>query len=145
MCIMGKNKHFHRVTVNKCAKYLCQRSLVQKLLSGHTHTHTYTWPTAMCGPPKWSVMRNCDGRVGRIHKMPRELLCLFANFPMFADSFSVLSIHCVARGLGASLISVQVPHIAWWLPATARVLFSFTIWLCDFCGSVRLAVTGAVN
>jgi len=26
----------------------------------------------------------------------------FDNFSMFADSFSVLSIHCVARGLGAS-------------------------------------------
>jgi len=26
------------------------------------------------------------------------------NFPMFADSFSVLSIHCVARGLGASFL-----------------------------------------
>jgi len=26
----------------------------------------------------------------------------FDNFPMFADSFSVLSIHCDARGLGAA-------------------------------------------
>ena len=24
------------------------------------------------------------------------------NFPMFADSFSVVSIHCVAQGLGAN-------------------------------------------
>ena len=29
---------------------------------------------------------------------------LFDNFPMFADSSSVLSIHCVARGLGASFL-----------------------------------------
>jgi len=29
----------------------------------------------------------------------------FDNFPMFADSLSVLSIHGVARGLGASLTS----------------------------------------
>ena len=28
----------------------------------------------------------------------------FDNFPMFADSFNVLSIHCVARGLGASFL-----------------------------------------
>jgi len=29
---------------------------------------------------------------------------VFDNFPMFADSFNVLSIHCVARGLGASFL-----------------------------------------
>jgi len=28
----------------------------------------------------------------------------FDKFPTFADSFSVLSIHCVARGLGASFL-----------------------------------------
>jgi len=28
----------------------------------------------------------------------------FGNFPMFADSFSVVSIHCIARGLGASFL-----------------------------------------
>ena len=28
----------------------------------------------------------------------------FDNFPMFADGFSVLSIHCVARGLGESFL-----------------------------------------
>jgi len=28
----------------------------------------------------------------------------FDNFPMFADSFSFLSIHCVARGLRASFL-----------------------------------------
>jgi len=28
----------------------------------------------------------------------------FYNFPMFADSFSVLSIHCVARGLDATFL-----------------------------------------
>jgi len=28
----------------------------------------------------------------------------FDNFPMFADSFSVVSIYCVARGLGASFL-----------------------------------------
>jgi len=28
----------------------------------------------------------------------------FDKFPMFADSFSVLSIHCVARGLDASFL-----------------------------------------
>ena len=26
----------------------------------------------------------------------------FGNFPMFANSFSVVYIHCIARGLGAS-------------------------------------------
>ena len=34
----------------------------------------------------------------------------FDNFPMFADSFSVLSIHCVARGLDASFL-YQFLHI----------------------------------
>jgi len=28
----------------------------------------------------------------------------FDNFPMFADSFRLASIHCVARGLGASFL-----------------------------------------
>jgi len=28
----------------------------------------------------------------------------FDNFPMFDDSFSVVSIHCVARGLGANFL-----------------------------------------
>jgi len=28
----------------------------------------------------------------------------FDNFPMFDDSFNVLSIHCVVRGLGASFL-----------------------------------------
>jgi len=38
---------------------------------------------------------------------------------MFADSFSVLSIHCVARGLGASSLCF-LPCIARWFPATPR-------------------------
>jgi len=28
----------------------------------------------------------------------------FDNFPMFVDSFSVLSIHCVVQGLGTSFL-----------------------------------------
>jgi len=28
----------------------------------------------------------------------------FDNFPMFADSFRLLSIHCLARGLGACFL-----------------------------------------
>jgi len=43
----------------------------------------------------------------------------FDNFPMFADSFSVLSIHCVAWCIRRKL-SVQVPCIVPWFPATAR-------------------------
>jgi len=35
----------------------------------------------------------------------------FDNFPMSAKSFSVVSIHCVARGLGASFLN-SVPHHA---------------------------------
>jgi len=35
------------------------------------------------------------------------------NFPMFVDSFIVLSVHCVARGLAASfLYKTSVPHRA---------------------------------
>jgi len=30
--------------------------------------------------------------------------CFFHNFRMFADSFNVVSIHCLARGLGASFL-----------------------------------------
>jgi len=43
------------------------------------------------------------------------------NFPMFADSFCVFfAIHCVAGGLGASLLYLQMPRIGRWLPhATA--------------------------
>jgi len=38
---------------------------------------------------------------------------LIDNFPMFADSFSVLSVQCVARGLAASfLYKTSVPHRA---------------------------------
>jgi len=35
---------------------------------------------------------------------PSIIKWFFDNFPMFADSFSVLSIHCVVRGLGASFL-----------------------------------------
>ena len=44
----------------------------------------------------------------------------FDNFSMFADSFSVLYIHCVARGLRASLL-YKVPRIAPQFLATARL------------------------
>jgi len=39
---------------------------------------------------------------------------------MFANSFSVLSIHCVARGLGPSFLYKCWPRITRWFPATAQ-------------------------
>ena len=51
----------------------------------------WSWgPVISCGDMHQSFTDryNCSG--------------FFYNFPMFADSFSVLSIHCVARGLGAN-------------------------------------------
>jgi len=41
-----------------------------------------------------------------LYGRPSQLLLssCFDNFPMFADSFSVLCIYCVARGLGASFL-----------------------------------------
>ena len=46
----------------------------------------------------------------------------FDNFPMFADSFCVLSIHCITRGLGASFLfkcpASRGGSLA--IPATAR-------------------------
>jgi len=43
---------------------------------------------------------------GDMHQSFTDTLAkwFFENFPVFADSFCVLSIHCVARGLGASFL-----------------------------------------
>jgi len=47
---------------------------------------------------------------------------------MFADSFSVLFIHCVARRLSVSFLyhTLQVPCIACWFPVAAQP----SCWIC---------------
>jgi len=45
------------------------------------------------------------------------------NFPMFADSFSVLSIHCVPRGLGASFLYKCLHRAVVPCDSTAFLLF----------------------
>jgi len=42
----------------------------------------------------------------------------FLPMHFFADS--VVSIHCIARGLCRRKLSVQLLRISWWFPATAR-------------------------
>jgi len=48
---------------------------------------------------------------GDMHQFFADALVkwFFDNFPMFADSFDVVSIHCVARGLGASFLYHKCP------------------------------------
>ena len=54
------------------------------------------------------------------------LAFLLDNLSTFADSFSVLSIHCIARGLG-TIILYKCACIVQWFPATTRLSCSIRL------------------
>jgi len=71
----------------------------------------------------WTLVRRSRDTRRRHASVLHWYTCkvVFRQFPhvAVADSFSVLSTHYVARGLGARF-SVQVPSIARWFPTRAR-------------------------
>jgi len=68
---------------------------------------------------------------------------LFDNFPIFADSFSVLSIHCVTRGLHASCFLYKCPASRGGSLRQHGLLVTFCV-SCRrrkmYCGHARLCV-----
>jgi len=100
------------------------------------------WPIDTYSPefreltPMWSGVKDYRSYFGSpvipcgdMHQSFTDALAkwFFDNFPMFADSLSVLSVHCVARGLGASILYKCPASRGAWFSCDSTIFLSLRV------------------